>query len=77
MEQEHKPSEPRKPRPFDSLLKYSNFALQLFGGVGLAAWLGHKLDLYLSLKFPVFLLIFGLSVFAGMLYQVYKTFDTD
>ncbi len=77
MERERKPSEQRKPKQFSSFLKYSNFALQLFGGVGLAAWLGHKLDLYLSLKLPVFLVIFGLSVFAGMLYQVYKTFDSD
>lgn len=77
MEQDHKPTEPKKPRRVDSFLKYSNFALQLLGGIGLAAWLGHRLDLYLALKFPVFLLTFGLTVFAGMLYQAYRSLNSD
>jgi F0F1-type ATP synthase assembly protein I len=59
-------------KPSNSFLKYSNFAFQLFGGMGLAGWLGYKLDHYLGLKFPAFLLTFILTVFVGMIYQVYR-----
>lgn len=69
MEQERTPT---GPKPTDSYLKYSGFALQLFGGIGLAAWAGYSLDNYLELKFPAFLLSFVFIVFTGMMYMVYK-----
>ena len=69
MEQERTPT---GPKPTDSYLKYSSFALQLFGGIGLAAWLGYRLDQYLGLKFPAFLLGFVFISFGGMMYQMYK-----
>ena len=69
MEQERTPT---GPKPTDSYLKYSGFALQLFGGIGLAGWVGYRLDKFLELRFPVFLLSFVLIVFGGMMYLVYK-----
>lgn len=36
------------------------------------AWLGHRLDLYLELGFPVFMLSFIVLTLAAMLYQMYK-----
>jgi Putative F0F1-ATPase subunit Ca2+/Mg2+ transporter len=63
---------PTDPKPSNSFLRYSNFAFQLFAGMGLAGWLGYKLDNYLAWGFPVFLLSFVLMVFAGMLYQMNK-----
>ena len=69
MEQQRTPT---GPKPSNSYLRYSNFALQLFGGIGLAGWLGYKLDKYLALGFPAFLLSFVLIVFTGMIYMVYK-----
>ena len=74
MEQDRTPTEPK---PSDSYLKYSGFALQLFGGIGLAAWVGYRLDSYLGLTFPAFLLSFVLIVFAGMLYLIYKRLNKE
>ena len=74
MDPEHMPT---GQKPSNSFLKYSNFALQLFGGMGLACWLGYKLDQYLELKFPAFLLTFLLGVFGGMMYQIYKSINKE
>jgi hypothetical protein len=77
MDQEHTPTGPKGQGPYNSFLKYSSFGLQLLGGIGLAGWLGYRLDLYLELKFPVFLLSFVLIIFAGMLYQMNKQFNKE
>lgn len=77
MEQEHTPTEPKGQGPSNSFLKYGSFGLQLLGGIGLAAWAGHRLDLYLALTFPLFLLSFSLIVFSGMLYQMYRQLNQD
>ncbi|NOT75462.1 MAG: AtpZ/AtpI family protein [Cyclobacteriaceae bacterium] len=74
MEQPHTPTDPK---PSNSFLRYGNFALQLFGGMALAGWLGYKLDQYLGFGFPVFLLSFVLIVFTGMLYTMYKKLKND
>ena len=63
---------PTGPKPTDSYLKYSGFALQLFGGIGFAAWAGYRLDKFFVLEFPAFLLSFVFIVFCGMMYQMYK-----
>lgn len=54
-------------------LKWSGLAFQLLGGIGVFGWLGYKLDQYLALGFPVFMLLFGFLVFVGIMYQVYKS----
>lgn len=63
--------------PSNSYVRYSGFAFQLLGGIGLGAWLGHRLDLYLNLEFPLFLLLFVLLILAGMLYQIYRRLNQD
>ena len=63
---------PTGQKPTDSFLKYSGFAFQLFGGIGLAAWAGYRLDKLLEFRYPVFLLSFVFIVFAGMMYQMYQ-----
>jgi hypothetical protein len=60
-----------------SFLKYSSLGIQLLVTIGLAAYLGHKLDQYLQLKFPAFLLSFVLLSFAGMMYQLYRTLNKE
>jgi len=57
----------------NDFLKYSNLGLQLLLVVGLCAWAGLKLDQYLQLKFPVFLLLFMLGSFASMMYKLYRS----
>jgi F0F1-type ATP synthase assembly protein I len=53
-------------------LRYSGLGLQLLLTIGVAGWVGYKLDQYLSLKFPVFLLCFVLLGFVGALYKIYR-----
>lgn len=56
----------------NSYLKWSGLAFQLLGGMGVFGFLGHKLDQYLELKFPAFMLTFGFLAFGAVMYQVYK-----
>lgn len=70
MDQEPTPSGQKEPQRSNSWLSYSGFAFQLLGGIGLTGWLGYKLDNYLGLHFPVFMLLFILLTFSGMIYQI-------
>jgi hypothetical protein len=69
------PSAPKKQKRSDSYLKYSGLGLQLFGTIGVAAWAGLKLDRYLGLKFPAFLLSFVFIAFGGSMYLLYKALN--
>jgi F0F1-type ATP synthase assembly protein I len=64
-----------KKKPINAYLKYSGLAFQLLGSIGVFGWLGYKLDQFLSLKFPAFMLLFGLLAFGGMMYQVYRSLN--
>lgn len=59
------------------LLKYSGLGIQLLTTIGAAAYIGLRLDRYLQLKFPVFLLSFVLLSFAGTMYQLYRTLNNE
>jgi F0F1-type ATP synthase assembly protein I len=63
--------------PYNAFLKYSGFAFQLLGGIGLAGWLGYLLDRYLALSFPVFMLLFIVMALAGMLYQMSRKLNEE
>jgi F0F1-type ATP synthase assembly protein I len=65
------------PKQENNFLKYSSLGIQLVATIGLAAYMGLKLDQYLNLKFPVFLLSFVLLSFAGMMYQLYRTLNKE
>jgi apolipoprotein N-acyltransferase len=69
-------TDPSKP-PYNSFVRFSGFAFQLLAGVGLASWLGYRLDRYLELEFPVFLLLFMLLMLGGMLYQAYRRLNSE
>ena len=66
------PSSNPKLKPYNNYLKYSSLAIQLLAAMGIMGWLGYKLDQYLKLKFPAFMIIFGFLAFGGMMYKVYK-----
>lgn len=66
-------SDPKKQSPYNTYLRYSSLAFQFVIVIGVFGWLGHKLDNYLELKFPVFILLFIFISFGGMLYQLYKS----
>lgn len=71
------PSHNKKLKTYNSYLKYSSLAFQLLAAIGVFGWLGHKLDQYLNIAFPAFMLLFGLVAFAGMMYQVYRSINKD
>lgn len=71
------PSHNKKLKTYNSYLKYSSLAFQLLAAIGVFGWLGHKLDQYLNITFPAFMLLFGLIAFAGMMYQVYRSVNKD
>ncbi len=77
MDQDPTPTEPKGPQQTNSYLKYSSFAFQLLGGIGLAGWAGYRIDKYLDFKFPLFTLSFVMFVFGGMLYQMYKKLNQE
>ena len=61
----------------NKFLKYSSLGVQLLVTIGLAAWLGMKLDAYLQLRFPAFLLLFVFASFGGMMYKLYQSINDD
>ncbi|HLZ17775.1 MAG TPA: AtpZ/AtpI family protein [Cyclobacteriaceae bacterium] len=56
-------------------MKYSNLGLQLLLVIGVCSWAGLRIDSYLGLKFPAFLLSFTLVSFAGMMYKLYRSLN--
>jgi len=66
-------SQYQKKESVNSYLKYSGLAFQLLAAIGIFGWLGYKLDQYLSLEFPVFMLLFGLLGFAAIMVQLYRS----
>jgi Putative F0F1-ATPase subunit Ca2+/Mg2+ transporter len=66
-----------KKKPVNNFLKYSGLGLQMMVSIGVGAWLGLKLDQYLELKFPVFLLTFVFVIFGGLMYQLYQSLNKD
>lgn len=71
----HQQDQPDKQKPVSAYVKYSGLAFQLLAAIGTFGWLGFKLDQLLSLKFPAFMLLFGLLAFSGMMYQVYRSLN--
>ena len=69
--------EKKTKRQVNAYLKYSGLGLQLLITIGVAGWLGYLLDQYLSLTFPVFMLLLGFLAFAGTIYQLYKTINKE
>jgi hypothetical protein len=59
----------------NTYLKYSGLGIQLLAAIGFFGWLGYKLDAYLSFQFPLFMLLFGLLAFVGMMVQLYRSLN--
>ncbi len=71
------PSPNRKQKPSNAYLKYSGLAFQLLIAIALCGWLGYRLDQWLGLTFPAFMLLFGFLAFGGMMYQLYRSINKD
>ena len=66
-----------KKKQANSWLKLSGLGLQMLATIGSGVWLGLKLDRYLELKFPVFLLTFVFLIFGGMMFHLYRSLNKD
>lgn len=71
------PSPRKKLKQYNSYLRYSGLAIQLLAAIFVFGWLGYKLDAYLEMQFPAFMLAFGFIAFTGMMYQVYRSIKRD
>jgi hypothetical protein len=56
-------------------MKYSSLAIQLLATIAICGWIGHKIDLYLQIQFPAFLLLLGFLGFGGTMFQIYRTIN--
>lgn len=65
-----------KKKPVNTFLKYSGLGVQMLASIGLAVWLGLKLDQYFKSS-PLFLLTFVFLIFGGMMYQLYQSLNKD
>jgi uncharacterized membrane protein YhiD involved in acid resistance len=54
------------------LLKYAGLATQLFVALGLAVFLGIKIDGWMALKNPIFVWVLPLIIIVAIIYKVIK-----
>ncbi|HLT72004.1 MAG TPA: AtpZ/AtpI family protein [Cyclobacteriaceae bacterium] len=57
----------------NAFIRYGGLGMQMLLTIGIAGWLGYKLDAWLSLRFPAFLLLFVLAALAATLYKLYRS----
>lgn len=70
------PSQPnRKLSRYNSYLKYSGLALQLLITIAVCGWLGYKIDQWVGMRYPVFMLLLGFLGFGGSIYQLYRSIN--
>jgi F0F1-type ATP synthase assembly protein I len=78
MAESPEPSQPNKKlSQYNGYLKYSGLAVQLLASIGIFGWIGYKIDQWLGLKYPVFMLVLGFLGFGGMMYSVYRSLNKD
>ena len=59
----------------NNYLKYSGLGLQMLATIGVAGWLGYKVDQYFELNFPAFMIGLGLIGFIGTMFQLYRSIN--
>lgn len=57
----------------NTFIRYGGLGVQMLLTIGIAGWLGYKLDGWLSLRFPAFLLLFVLVALTGTIYKLYRS----
>lgn len=59
-------------KPYNSLWKYAGLAFQMLAAIGFSLWLGHLLDQWTGMRFPLFMIILSLLALALLLWQIVK-----
>jgi hypothetical protein len=71
------PSRSPKRKAYNAYLKYSSLGIQLLAAIGIFGYLGYRIDAWLDLKFPAFMLLLGFLAFGGMIFQLYRSINKD
>jgi len=67
-----KPQLPEKNRNRNTLLRYAGLAFQMMATLGLAVFVGYKLDRWIGWSFPILMIIFSLLALTLLLWQIIK-----
>ena len=67
-----KPQLPEKKRNRSTLLRYAGLAFQMMATLGLAVFVGYKIDQRTGWRIPVFMIIFSLLGLTLLLWQIIK-----
>lgn len=67
----------QKQNQLNSYLRYSGLAFQMMAVIGLAVWGGMKLDAWLNMRFPVFLVTLTLMSVAATLVITIKSLPKE
>lgn len=59
-------------KPSDSLLRYAGLAFQMIVAIGLSLFIGHKIDQWTGMRFPLFMIVLSLLALALLLWQIVK-----
>jgi F0F1-type ATP synthase assembly protein I len=62
----------RKKKPYNLLWRYTGLAFQMMAAIGIALWAGYKLDQWIKMRFPLFMIIFSLLALALLLWRIVK-----
>ena len=57
---------------YSDLLRYASMGTQIFVGLGLAVFVGLKVDKWLKISAPLLVLILPVTVLAGIIYKIVK-----
>jgi apolipoprotein N-acyltransferase len=59
--------------PLKQYARYTGIAFQMMAVMAISAWVGYKLDQWLSIEFPVFTLGFTVVAIGLVLYKLVKS----
>jgi len=65
-------SKQRSNNNYSDLLRYASMGTQIFVGLGLAVFVGLKVDKWLKISAPLLVLILPVIVLAGIIYKIVK-----
>ena len=65
-------SKQRSNNNYSDLLRYASLGTQIFVGLGLAVFVGLKVDKWLKISAPLLVLILPVIVLVGIIYKIVK-----
>ena len=65
-------SKQRSNNNYSDLLRYASLGTQIFVGLGLAVFVGLKVDKWLKISAPLLVLIFPVIVLVGIIYKIVR-----